>query len=567
MIRFAGLYRSPSTKLLFCALILTIAVGSIVYLIESRYLNNYSYFYDPVSYSFYNARLYVNLEENSRLELALKELVNNVRHPLRTIPLILLHPTLLAKNNGHLATALPMFFIFLYLLGWTVFERSSSLAYAIGCMILFCALRKMLDPRVGLPAYWLDLPAAFLVGAATLCLINSNESRNLKWLAAFAILASFATLSRYIAAAYTFIICAPILGYYLIKRYKEEGHFWATIFRPLIIISCITAILAGHFLVSHLKENIQFYSSYGYALNQNILASASNTLSLIVRFIGEKNVLFFLCAIFFVETIISKKNLSPQKDTLFISLWLLLAVPLLLILVLRASGSQQAVLYAVPLIFFVAVSPIPNIRDSLNKRIYGLLSVIIIIVSIFIGGRFAYNNYYHATHPSPDARQQKEFEVALAHLLSKEERKIVWNAYFDEFTWVPTMETFYRYGKLPLPAGQSYFNAHKSAWQADYPNLTLAEINERIYSANNKWVDIALVMADPEKAETNNWMTNSYSRSVSKFMAEKIPNDFNWKRVFQLQSRKYGAVSGYRNRTSHGQGYPFLLRNDPRVLP
>jgi hypothetical protein len=189
------------------------------------------------------------------------------------------------------------------------------------------------------------------------------------------------------------------------------------------------------------------------------------------------------------------------------------------------------------------------------------------MVALFLGSRAAYNHYYDATHPSADVREQKEFEVALANLLSNEGKKIVWNAYFDEYAWIPTMEAFYRFRQLPLPAGQSFFNTHKSAWQADYPDSALDKINERIYAASNKWVDIALVMADPETAETNSWMTNSYSRSVSKFIADKIPIDQNWERIFEIKSRKYGVIAGYRNRSTQGKGYPLVLRNDPKVRP
>ena len=93
-------------------------------------LDHAPFFYDPVGYQLYNVRVYGRLEEAGRLSVAAHEWLTNERYPLRTVPLILFAPTLLARPLGYLGTVLPMLAAFLVVLGWTVYLRSRNVLYA-----------------------------------------------------------------------------------------------------------------------------------------------------------------------------------------------------------------------------------------------------------------------------------------------------------------------------------------------------------------------------------------------------------------------------------------------------
>ena len=71
--------------LLVFALVLTSAMGAITISIGETYLQNHSYFFDCVYYSFCNARLVTCLADEGVLGLAVEEWLNNARHPLRTL--------------------------------------------------------------------------------------------------------------------------------------------------------------------------------------------------------------------------------------------------------------------------------------------------------------------------------------------------------------------------------------------------------------------------------------------------------------------------------------------------
>ena len=187
------------------SILITAIMGVVTGRIATTYSANYSYFFDPVGYHLQSIHVYKELDTASRLSVAWREWLDNPRSPLRTTPLVLIWPSLLANPLGHLATALPMLATFLILLGYTVYRRTEHLLYSLAVMALFCAIRGMFDPTLGLAVFWLDLHASYLVGAAALCLLNSSNGRNLVALALFALIAALATLSRFVAAGYLFL--------------------------------------------------------------------------------------------------------------------------------------------------------------------------------------------------------------------------------------------------------------------------------------------------------------------------------------------------------------------------
>jgi len=558
MLRIVSQPKLAISALLVCALVLTLAIGFITIRIEQAYLQNHSYFFDAVSYSFHNARLYTQLPDVGRLSLAVQEWIGNGRHPLRTVPLILFAPNLLANQMGHMATALPMLFIFLWVFGWSIYRRTQHLLYAVGCTILFCAIPGLFSPIGGLGAYWLDLPAAFLVGGAALCLLNSSSARDAKWLIGFAVLASLAALSRYVAAAYVFITCAPVLTYYIIRRWRQDRSVVGSVLQPLGIIGIVIFVIAGYFLIAHFESNARFYSIYGYSVFKDVLSSTISVMLSVVDFISVPGTIL-LGGIGLINLNHFCRETDRDWESLVISTWYGCAVILFLVLVVRVVGASHATQYAVPFILLVCVSPVPLKEGKLkSQRWLTQLTGIIIFMALLIGGRAALSTYLSAKQSSQKNQEQKNFDIALAQELSKEDGLLVWNAYFSEYSWIPTMEAFYRLGKFPLPAGQDYFfSVHESVFKGNYPGLTPEEVNPLIYDNANRWVDIAVVFRDP--ATANNSFNNEYSRIVAGYVSKKIQNDANWKFIFEVKSNKYGILAGYRNLAAQISNYELLV--------
>ncbi len=546
----------PFLVVAITALILAGLVGYIAIQLEQIYRQNYPYrSVDPVYYSYYNARLYVRLSYENRFSLAAQEWLENERHPLRTVPLLLVAPSLLAQPQGHMATSLPMYAILLWVMGWTVYRRTQHLFYALAIITLLGATKYLYNGDSGLAAYWLDPPMSFLFGATALCLVNSR-GRDLRWLAAFAVLAALTALSRYVAAGYLFFVCAPLLAYYLARRWWQERNIWQTVILPAGIVAAIIMLLAGDFLLTHFSGVMGFYSSYGYALGHGIQESLARVIRTFSTTVSA-DWLWVLLAMAVFNLFLIWRNKTRDWENLIVSVWLSIAPFLLFGVILRVVGAKHLALMAVPQLLLLCSAPM-FWQASSERRARWAMSVaacLILCAAVMLTGKSIYQNYNVATHPSLQDRRDKIFEDALVQLLQAEGHPIVWNFYFAEYAWKPSMVSFFQSGVLPLPAGQVFFNEHLTAWQADYPGLNPDQVFERIYTATTQWVDIAAVLAEPQQAMQAEWLVNDYSRIVAAQMSARLAQDPNWEKIVELESGLYGRVLVYRNLTSNGSAY------------
>jgi hypothetical protein len=511
--------------------------------IASSSAANSPLFFDPAAYSFYNAKLFCRLSCTSRSGLAWSEWIENGRHPLRTIPLIFAAPSLLASPVGHLATSLPMLITFLMILGWTVYYRTKNAWYSVACMVLFCSMRQLLHPVAGLPPNWLDLPAAFLTGSASLCLLNAVGRADIRWLAAFSVLGSLATLSRWAAGGYLLVMCAPVLGYYLWCRFKAERSFVRSVLKPIGIVVAITGPLVGYFLVAHFKVNMDFYATYGYALGNAPLTTIVRTIRILTVFVGPWQILI-LSALFVANVVLMARKPIAWPE-LLLTAWLGFSHLLFITMILRTTH-QQAILYAVPPLFLLAVAPLSWKPEKYLSRASQMMATSAICVGVLLQVCLGIMWYQKAGAPTPEEKESKEIDLQLARFLGGQGKNLVWCAWFDERSWIPSLECFRHSGILLLPAGQDYFfSVHESVFRGNYPGLTQDEICPLIYRNALQNVDVAVVFDNPEEAEAR--FDNAYSRAVAKYVAIRIRHDQRWKKVFFIETRRYGTLAGYRN--------------------
>ncbi|MBI4407847.1 MAG: hypothetical protein HY565_05120 [Candidatus Kerfeldbacteria bacterium] len=537
--------------LLWCiiaACFVTTGVGVLTYKIESNYLAHNSYFYDSVYYQFYNARLAERLHTESRLTVAWDEWVHNDRHPLRTVPLVLLYPAALTQPLGHLYTLLPSLAVLLSLMAWFIYRRTRSLTYSMVGIALFASLPIFYDATYGVAVYWLEWQAAAWVASAGLCLLLAYQQR--RWLIGFALCVVAAVLSRYIAAMFLVVTCAPLFLLYL----KHSRKRWSDLAWTFGII----LVLAGYFLIAHVQGNLYFYSTYGYALNQSFGASAHFIVTGLITFVGR--VFPLACILALVVSIIMVRRQWRWLEFAQVA-WLGIA-PLLLLLALRSVGAVHPLAYSLVGLVLIALAPIswPQVQSRL--RWISIIGVGVVVMVL------TYQHWQSMTTLQAQATTtQKQFDQTLAAAVAQiPDDTIVWNGFFDEYTWIPAMENYYQTGKLYLPAGQPFFNAHLSAWQGDYPGLTDQQIAERVYAGTAQWVDVAVVLADASPTHTGEWMDNTTSQVVSAYMTEQLIQDSNWERVFTVESF-YGTLIGYRNLDAHPENYTLTLHVDPSVRP
>jgi hypothetical protein len=519
---------------------------------------------------------------DGRLQTAVAEWLSNVRHPLRTAPLVLLAPSLLTAQFGFMATSLPFLGLFLGLLGLHVHRRTGSLPYALACMALFAALPGLLNPRFGLAVYWLETVASPLLGSALLCLLLSDRGRHLGWLAAFATFAALACLSRYVTVAFAGFLCGPIVLAYLGRRLWEERSLLRALLLPILVIGVVGGLLAGDFLIGHFKENQLFYSYLG-----PVGLGKRKALELIVRMqrllIGG-TVGTTLAASACLLTFVAFRRGPISWLSLLQTAWIGGALPVLL--VLQGAGADEAahvVWFTVPPLFIALAAPLPlrssrkapdcTVHDVAPEHLAKLgfaatdaslllrrLAAAVAVVAVGLFVWTAVGGWRDAGAPPPNIADQKRLDVALADALTSQGDGLIWNAYFDEYAWIPTIEAFYRTGTLVVPAGQPFYHHWATHWEFEYPGYSPEALAQRIVDGTNRYVDVAVVFDDPADADRNVWMTNPHSRAVSRAVAQEVRANPAWARIATVESVQYGRLAVYHNRMSRGAGYDQALR-------
>ena len=562
------------SSILLSAVLLTILMGVLTGIGGYFFTQNYSYFHDPVTYQLNNVSLYQRLATESRMSVAWDEWLHNYLDPIRTIPLVLFAPQALAHPLGHMATVLPVLGLFLALLGWTIYHRTGHLLYSLACMALFCSISGMFDAFRGLAAYWLDLPSALLAGSALLCLLNSQKATRLGWLGGFAAMAGGAVLGRYVSAVYIFIMCSPLLFFYLILRWRQERSFIRAVLTPLAVIGAVLFSIAGYFLIAHypvIRDYYFGYVAYDYAFILPFWVSLHDVLEAFVSFIGTPILIIlgmlFLANLFLSDFFINSLDRKDKWWKIIEDFWPVFAHLTFLILILRASTYVQLTLYALPPLFLGAAAPLSWHRvESIKKRFSWILTILLVVAAIISGQYYGRLWIWIDRNPSPEAQVKKAFGQKLAQELNKQGDQLVWVAYFDDYSYIASAEAFYTYHKLPLPGGLEFFVTKAEYPTSDFPGLNPTQVAEQIYQNTLQYVDVAVVFADPRTAELR--FDNDYSRTIARLVAEKLAANSDWKLVFTIDSANYGPLNGYRNlKLRENPAYSRILHGERVGLP
>ncbi len=544
------------------AVAVTLLAGYLSVSLEKRYLDHHPYFFDAVSYSFYNAKLHQRIQEAGQGAVIREELVNNNRHPLRTLPLVMFAPGLLAHPFGHMATALPSLFAFIFLLAYTLY-RKGRLSPALAGSSIVAMLPGLHNPVSGIAAYWLDLTAALLIGAAVLALLNSDRGRSLPWLILFVVLGSCAAFARYVSIAYLLFASVPVFVWYLVTRARAEGNWPRSVLLPALVVTGTSVLVAGPYLFAHVGSVSEFYRLYGYALEVPVATSIQAAQVSFREFIGSAGILAIsvLAGAWLLKVVWARRF---DAEAFFVPVWLGVAIPIFLIFVLKTSAIHTISYAAILLLVALAVPWARSMNESgtLFKRA-GL--IVMLVISAGWSGYYM-SAWKQSSNPSPEAVEAKALQTELADRLARYGQKVVWNAYFDEISWIPSLDAFYRHGVLPLPLGQDYvFSIHETVYRGNYPGWDSAQINGALLKNANIWLNVAVVFDEPSDADK--YLPNELSRSAAKHLASSLRNDPGWRKDYEVNTHRYGRLAVYRNLRAQPDGYKAVLAGKASLRP
>lgn len=524
--------------LVLISVILTAVIGIICVYIEKDYLSRNPYFYDSASYMEQSVRLY----ENYRLHGSYPQFVCDIltSNPvLRNLPFIFA-PSLLENQFAHLWTALPMFACFLFFCGLLVVKKTNNMFFAVSAIACFSCFYLLFDPNTGLGAYWLDLPASFLLASSAICIYIYNNEGRMRWLILFSCLFALSILSRYIMVVYGSLLLAPLLFFGFIKKWHSSREFLKSIVYPGLIVLSIILVLAGPFVFLHFEKMLFYYSKMGYSLSHPWKDCAYNFWFFLRDNVTIAYIILYL-SMPLGSILLSNERKFLKFDDSVACFFLVGALPIFWVFVINSYNYPCQYLVWVPFLF---VSCLFLVRSFETSRFSMFFSLALCTISLSVSTYVVFDKIANAKKP---VSEQKIINSTIA-LFLKEANARKWAVYFDERKQLVNMAAYYEQGffsigdlLLDVP---TLFSIHQAYFQAHFPSMSAQEVADTVAKNALSMLDAAVVFDNPSMVDSIKF-NNPYSRSVAKAVSLAFATSPDWENISVLETKSYYRLAFY----------------------
>jgi len=533
--RALSLSRSAPIVIPFAALLLSCLMGVLVYQIMESQYQIHPFWGETEHYQRLNLN-FLHIVKNDGKWSGLRQvfLYNNC-HFLQFFLLVLFAPELLASPHAHLFIALPVFFIFIGLFGWTVYRRTTHVGYAVACMVFFVSLSGIINEDFGLGTAFIDWQSMLLVSSAAMCLINALTFPNRWWPVVFSALLSLGILARMGIAPFAAVICGPIFLLFLISEYQKRKKI-VTVAIPVAIFLAFM-LFTGAIVWPKIEFLLGYYLSPNASVwNHPLLTAANIYRNHVVGFVGKPAILtcFSLFIYWMAQTLWVMKQKQTQlltKSNLAI-LWWAVGFFSFLLSVGFVSDMPKEVMYGVPPLILGACAPwiVPRVHGRPQLHV---LAVILAMVALI---HLSYNTvqiWERVTHANLYSSLRRQSQLEIAKKLSLLPEKTLWQSYvYPDWGGGVRSMSFYYFGRYRPGAGADFFANHKNYWDGFNPGLSLEEVQEKTYARALQCVDAALILKDPKEKprhfKHDHIMMEDYSYAIASYIAKRVQSDPNW---------------------------------------
>lgn len=521
--------------------------GALAQFHESIVFRSIQFPFDHIAYVYEGAVAYKRLGDLSATSIALGWFHTDIRGVLLQMLMLFLFPAAFSIPFGYQIVTIPVFAVGVAALGWFAYGRSRSIVYAWLAMAAFCFLPFIFVWHTGLGVFLPDIPAAMMVLTAGCLLLLSERGRKLEMIAGFAICAAVAINIRYVSALYTAAMFGPLVFAYALLR-AIEARSWKPAAELLALVGGIIIFVSGIGLALRFIPVIGMYASEG-AVAFPIDQSADWYWKKFKEFYGDFWIVGALALIFALNVLLAARRSGWAM--LLETAWPAIAHTVVMIFVLRVVGHETASYYAFPFVFLFAVGPMQwaaghrRLRWAHPILCSGLLAVMGLGVS-------SYNQDIATAKALPDDfKIYKNLAVDLGDRVAHEGDKIVWATFFDHFVLQAALEAYFETGILSMGAGEDpYFHTRDAPLRHLYEGKTPEEAAQSVIGRINKYVDLVVVLEDPDTAATElprHAIDSPYSIAIARDVARFVEKDPGWQRAFELDKTPYGRLAAYRN--------------------
>lgn len=514
------------------------------------YLSRHVFEGDSSSYYFFQINSFFNSIRMGTANSLIYELTNNARNPFRIVPYLIFNPQSLVTYNGHLIVADLMLFFYVLLFGYLIYKRTKSMTYSSYGMFLIFTPACFFDPTLGFPANYPDLHASYFVGAALSSLFLSDFGKKGRWLFIFGTFIALASLSRFISAGFCFVICAPILFYFIYLRYCEEKNILINVITPLCLVLSPIVLLSGYFLYTFTLPNLHFYDVAGYELGRGVDLALNNVGKSYKTYLGAA--LIFLMIITFFRYVIYNKPKINQNEFL-LTAWAACSHPLLFVFVLKVGDDIRSPLYALPGIFLLCLAPYTCQHKSISEKtelrrnffMFFLVFILIIWSNAMLIKKYekiSNDEISNIIFSKSISNLTKLYSQGEAPLLN---RPIAFDTFFYEYGHRIVLENALS-NKYELKWAHLY-EVHKTGWLLSYPNHNLSDLKSELYIKTKNSLDLVWIIDNPNLESAKILFNNDWSIEIVNYMNLQITkNTRDWRFITKIDS-PWGAISLYKN--------------------
>lgn len=533
---------TAKTIILFGAsLLVTLAIIFAAAHINDIYYVRQPFQGDTASYFLMRQRIWLEGQTWGQKYALVKNIVENDRTPAAFIPYLFMPSRALLSINSHLVYSAFAVFAFLFSYAVCVWKRTGSLTYAIGVLPLLGTMGGLFDPIYQLPSMLPDPPAALFMGAALFSLLNSQGARRPGWLFLFGVFVAFTATSRFIAAGYVFVVCAPIFLAYLVRLLFLQSTWLAL--RAVTIVAVPIIVLAGNLMTST-ANNLSFYAYAGYGLNQDIAGAIETTgYKFVTGFVGPTgaSIVLLLLIVYFTICWRSRNGLK----SLSVATWAAISQIVLILLILRVKDDAPQLVYAIPGLLLLAAAPFAAKLPT--KPAFGAA----IFLALSISSAFQY--YAHASsesllYPRPRQAALKTMGRGLAEHAVATLKSIpgepCFDAAFDYFGRYLTAYALSSFGSAICY--KTIFQIRESQWKLGSRAASSADIDRWMKSDMDQELDALFVLENPASPDAVDLLKDAFTVQLAKNLHDYVSKSPGWKKLAAIDS-PYGRIAFFQN--------------------
>ena len=542
--------------LLVVTILLTTIIVTLSQSISQSYFKTHTFFWDPVMAYSRNIVFYERMEAEadlnpiaSRVNFAELYFKGEPKAPIYGLPIILFAPKLLLSPWANLPVSSLMFAVFLFILGYSIFLRTKHIVFSFSIMCISAAAPVYFDPIWGIASSWYDLPAGFLLAASIIAFINWHTYRKTIWLVLFPTLLSFSILGRYVISAYGFVIIAPLFIYSIIDYYIKEKKFLKNIMYPVLVVLFLCLIICGYFLIIHFEFTYNYYSKMSYGIAGSILDSIK-ICSEVFTIIGITYVLTMVFLLLLIIAYIVKIYKKIQFKNILFYTWIISALPLYLVVIVRSMGNHHTSLIELPIMSVLSIGL--GVFLINNKKLMNYISIGFFIISLL----FIISSYLHFSKFSITTNCLEKEDKELTKEISKQVKNLppdkTWASFFaPDHSRVVNCECFYNYKVYPKTNSDVTFYGYSTYWKFFYTDKTVDEISQIICEGIEK-SDVFITFNS--KVDVNNAIKPNQlddfktAKQITYNVVDYMNTNPNWKKQEIISTIQYSNLALYRKK-------------------